>query len=211
MKVSFIIFLSFFLIFPFFIHLAFADEVISQIIISEENVPQGEVGGFRDPYYGISKNPSQLFDIRLSLEKNLLKINENLSIIITLQNFGNVTTLVNLTYFILNSDKKEIYKERDFVSVQTEKTVVKNFDNLHLGEGNYTFLLTTVYGKNVTDEFRQNFSVQKQAINLTIILSFITLILAIGAMIFIIIKNKKIQMKPITPEKKNNDNIKGQS
>jgi len=107
-----------------------------------------------------SKNPKQLFDIQLILEKTSLTPEDNLGISIKFENFGSIPTAVNLTYRILNDKQEIVYEENDSILVQTERILVKTFDNLVLDKGNYNFVLTTVYGENVTDEFRQTFEVK---------------------------------------------------
>ena len=108
----------------------------------------------------VSRNyAKQLFDIKLELDSAIIKNSNELSAVIRFESFGSVPTPVNLTYRILNSSGTEVYSEKGNVVVTTEQIVRKNFETLNLPDGKYTLILTTVYGDNVTDEFRQEFSV----------------------------------------------------
>jgi hypothetical protein len=103
--------------------------------------------------------PSKLFDIKLELESATISNASELSSVIRFESFGSVPTLVNLTYRILDSEDKEVYSEKGEVTVTTEQIVSNNFESLSLPAGQYTLILTTVYGENVTDDFRQEFSI----------------------------------------------------
>jgi len=104
--------------------------------------------------------PSQLFDIKLILEDYEVKNSNELTSIITFISFGNISTFVNLTYTISDSSEKRVYSEEENITVTTDQTIRKNFKKLNLSAGKYTLVLTTIYGENVTDEFRQEFSVK---------------------------------------------------
>jgi hypothetical protein len=103
--------------------------------------------------------PNQLFDIRLNLEKDFLNPEDDLVALTKFENFGSDSPLVSLTYQILDSNGTVIYWEKDFVIVQTERTITKTFSDLNLKRGNYRLKLTTLYNINVVDEFRQDFVV----------------------------------------------------
>ena len=109
-------------------------------------------------------SPSQLFDIRLDLDSIAIKTSNELNSLITFTSFGTVPTFVDLTYSILDSSGNEVYSEKGNVTVTTEQIVRKNFENLNLLNGKYTLILTTVYGDNVKDEFKQYFSVGETGI-----------------------------------------------
>jgi hypothetical protein len=104
----------------------------------------------------------QLFDIKLELEDSTIETSNKLSSIIKFENFGNVPTKVDLTYTILNRNGDKVYLDKGEVVVTIQETIRKNFENLNLADGKYNLVLTTVYGDNVTEEFRQEFSVGKQ-------------------------------------------------
>jgi hypothetical protein len=135
----------------------------------------------------------QLFDIKFELEDAVIKNSGELSSIIRFENFGNLSTLVNLTYRILNSSGTEVYFEKENVTIITEQIVIKNFKNLNLPEGKYTLILTTIYGNNILDEFRQDFEVKSAAKILKIpIWVWIALVLIVACIVgFVIYKLNK--------------------
>ena len=109
-----------------------------------------------------SKNPSKLFDIKLELDNQIVKYSNDLSSIIRFESFGSVPTLVNLTYRIFDSSGEEVYLEEGNITVTTEEIVRNNFEDLNLLDGEYILILTTTYGENITDDFRQEFSVESK-------------------------------------------------
>jgi len=112
----------------------------------------------------VCSTSSQLFDIKLELEDSTIENSNKLSSIIKFENFGNVPTKVDLTYRILNRNGDEVYLDKAEVVVTTQEIVRKNFENLNLADGKYNLVVATVYGANVTDEFRQEFNVGKDSI-----------------------------------------------
>ncbi len=103
---------------------------------------------------------NQLFDIKLTLEKDILITEDNLTALVKFENFGSDFPLVRLNYQILDDNGNVIHSERDFIIVQTERVVKKTFTNLNLKKGNYHLVLTTLYNINITDDFRQDFIVK---------------------------------------------------
>jgi hypothetical protein len=101
----------------------------------------------------------ELFDISFSLEERLISNANELIGIVTFESFGNVPTLVDLIYIILDEDGIEVYREIGDVTVTTEEVLRKTFKGLKLLNGKYTFVLGTLYGDGVSDEFRQEFEV----------------------------------------------------
>jgi len=130
---------------------------------------------------------SQLFDIKLELEDSTIETSNKLSSIIKFENFGNVPTKVDLTYKILNRNGDEVYLDKGEITVTTQETLRKNFENLNLAGGKYNLVLTTVYGANVTDEFRQEFTVGKQEFLQTVRDNWILPVFIAGIVIAIII------------------------
>jgi len=102
----------------------------------------------------------KLFDIVLSLQNALLGRSRDLISRLEFTSFGNVPTMVNLVYRIIDADNHEVYNETDEVIVETEQVVTRNFGNLNLADGKYTLIVTTVYSDNITDEFRQTFVIK---------------------------------------------------
>ena len=122
----------------------------------------------------------QLFDINMYLEKTVLKNSDDLTAVITFENFGDVEKKVNLNYSIFNSEEKRIYLEEGNVTVQTEKVLRKSFPGLNLPNGRYTFALETLYGENIYGRFEHDFDVKKNNLWLYIILGIIFLIIILA-------------------------------
>jgi len=154
-----------------------------------EGMPNGLIENLITPDNRANEknNPLKLFDIKLELEDiTLNKANELVSII-TFASFGNVPTPVDLTYSILDSSGAEVYSEKGSVTVTTEQIVRKNFESLNLPAGKYTLVLTTVYGNNVKDEFRQEFEVGKTGFLQSIKNNWIWFLVIVGAILALII------------------------
>jgi hypothetical protein len=132
----------------------------------------------------------KLFDIKFELEDAVIKNSSELSSIIGFENFGNLSTLVNLTYKILNSSGTEVYFEKGNITVITEEIVRKNFENLNLSEGKYTLILTTIYDNNILDEFRQSFEV-KEVIKIPAWVWIVLILVVVCIIVFIIYKLNK--------------------
>ncbi|MBI2451705.1 hypothetical protein HYV50_01340, partial [Candidatus Pacearchaeota archaeon] len=108
------------------------------------------------------KIPEELFDITLELESSAITNSNELATRIIFASFGTIPTHVDLTYVILDSTGNEVYREKGETIVETEAVLSKRFENLQLGDGRYSLILTTLYGDNVTDQFRQEFSVEEE-------------------------------------------------
>jgi hypothetical protein len=105
--------------------------------------------------------PAQLFDIKLELENSLLPDSTNLVAWVTFESFGREETPVDLKFIVLDSLGNELYSKTDNLTVFTERVVVEHFEDFKSGSGNYSLILRTSYGANVSDEFRQTFQVMK--------------------------------------------------
>lgn len=102
----------------------------------------------------------QLFDIALTIENAVLGASSELIARTQFTSFGTVPTLVNMVYRIEDAGGLEVFSENNEVTVETEQLVTKEFKNLEMKDGKYTLILSTTYGDNVTDEFRQAFEVK---------------------------------------------------
>lgn len=103
--------------------------------------------------------PEQLFDISFGLESlAVLEISE-LEAVIIFESFGSVPTPVNLTFIIFDEAGSEIYREMESIIVETENVIRKEFPDLVLSSGQYTFVLQTLYDVDVFDEFEEDFEV----------------------------------------------------
>lgn len=105
--------------------------------------------------------PEQLLDVKLELVERIIPHSRELTALINFENFGTEPVPVSLTYTILNEFGEEVYSERGYVIVYTEKAVIKRFDNLVLNPGQYKLVLRIEYGDNIIEEFKQNFEVKE--------------------------------------------------
>jgi hypothetical protein len=102
----------------------------------------------------------KLFDITSNIESAVVYKSSDLITRTQFTSFGNVPTLVNMVYRIKDASGKEVFTEKDEVTVETEQLVTKDFNNLKIKSGKYTLVLATTYGDNIQDEFRQAFEVK---------------------------------------------------
>lgn len=123
-------------------------ESTSTPVIAEGFVPIAEIARY-------------LFDISLSLQNSLLDKSSDLVAQVKFSNFGNVPTVVSTIYTITDSSGKEVFRQSESVSVETERVVTKEFKSFVVGSGKYILVLSTLYGDNVKDEFRQVFEVKE--------------------------------------------------
>ena len=128
----------------------------------------------------------KLFDIVLTIESALLNKSSDLVAKTQFTSFGTVPTLVNMVYRVENASGKEVFTDKSEVTVETEQLVTKRFENLSLGDGKYTLFLTTTYGDNVKDEFKQIFEVKKNVAKnkMTIWIMIVLILIAVGLVIF---------------------------
>ena len=110
----------------------------------------------------VGKSPYQLFDIRLELEESLITNKEKLVTRIIFESFGTEPTPVDIEFIFLDESGREVYREKDYIIVETERVLTKEFEGYIFEEGEYTFVLRTLYNVNVEDEFRKKFEVKKE-------------------------------------------------
>lgn len=103
--------------------------------------------------------PKQLLDITFEVVKNNISSANELTTLSTFISFGTEPAKVNLTYLIINENNFEVYRENDFVLVETEMYNRKNFAGLNLPYGNYKMILETIYGDDVRTSFEKSFVV----------------------------------------------------
>lgn len=107
--------------------------------------------------------PAQLFDIRLLVDSRNVSRVIDLVARITFESFGRVPTPVALTFTIIDSAGKEVWRSEDTVTVETEQVFVKRFfDVPALTAGNYTLRLHTLYNTVVEDEFEAPFTIAEE-------------------------------------------------
>jgi len=112
----------------------------------------------------VGKSLFQLFDIRLELEDTLIKTDEKLVSRVIFESFGTEPTPVDMEFIFLDESGKEVYSEKDFIIVETERVLTKEFDGAIFEGGKYTFVLKTIYNVDVEDEFRRKFEVKEEVI-----------------------------------------------
>lgn len=105
-------------------------------------------------------SPEQLFDITVTLDDSVLEESSDLTVRTRFESFGTVPTWVDLTFIVLDESGQEVYRTQDGITVETEFNYWKEFSGLKLVPGYYVMVVNTLYNDNVSDEFRQDFSVQ---------------------------------------------------
>jgi hypothetical protein len=106
----------------------------------------------------------QLFDIKMELENSVLDRSTDLRANISFASFGNMPTPINLLFKVLDEKSDTVYAEKDSITVETEKVLVKEFPNLEVLPGKYELVLSTNYNGDVNDDFRQSFEVKDNSI-----------------------------------------------
>ncbi len=101
----------------------------------------------------------QLFDISFTLENLTVLESSELTGLITFENFGLVSTPINLTFVVFDEAGNEVYREMEDVIIETENVMRKRFPKLELSDGKYTLILETLYDVDVFDEFKKDFEV----------------------------------------------------
>ena len=107
--------------------------------------------------------PGQLFDISLEIDDTTISDIKELVARVIFTSFGTEPTPVDLTFRILDEQGKEVYFEKDEITVETEEVLAKKFENLDLPDGKYTLKLTTLYNVDVEDEFTAEFTIGEEA------------------------------------------------
>ena len=135
----------------------------------------------------MSKNPKELFDIRMDLEDTSIKSSDELEVVVTYESFGSVPTLVNLTFEVFDSEGNLIYFRNDFIIVNVEEIRRYTFEDLDLVDGEYEFVLTTLYNIDFADKFRSKFIVGEKYKALDLLMNYwwiFILFVLIGVVLF---------------------------
>lgn len=144
----------------------------------------------------VGKSPGQLFDIKLELEDSLIKNTENLVARVIFESFGTEPTPVDMEFIFLDESGEEVYSERAYTIVETEKVLTKEFEGSRFEEGEYTFVLKTLYNVDVEDEFRRKFEVKEVVkYRLGLWISGIINVLLIGFIFLMLRKQEKVVKK----------------
>ena len=170
------------------------DLEIGKYVILSNTIYNGEIeDGFWKEFEirsKIGKSPGQLFDIKFELEDSLIKNTENLIARVIFESFGTEPTPVDIEFIFLDESGEEVYSERAYIIVETEKVLTKEFEGSRFGEGEYTFVLKTLYNVDVEDEFRRKFEVKEEVkYRLGFWISGIINVLLIG-LIFLMLKKQ---------------------
>lgn len=164
-------------------------------------VPEPTITPVPEPTTPPTMNEIELFDISLSIESALLNKSSDLVARTEFTSFGTVPTPVSMVYRIEDASGREVYNETDEATVETEQLVTKGFEKLDIGNGKYTLVLTTTYGDNVEDQFRQSFEVkgvmvrEKGTAVWYWIISILIVVGAGGYIIYRFIKRKKKKLE----------------
>ncbi|GMQ95339.1 MAG: hypothetical protein BMS9Abin13_452 [Patescibacteria group bacterium] len=122
----------------------------------------------------------QLLDIGLKLDDpSIVDIGE-LVARVAFTNSGETPIPVDILFTIVDEAGTSVYSEKYHVVVENEEVLTKNFE-IDLAPGEYTVLLTTLYGADILDEFRQDFEIKGE--KQLPLLNTRTLILLIGAVV----------------------------
>ena len=135
----------------------------------------------------VGKSINQLFDIKFELSDSSIR---------TTENFGTEPTPVDMEFIVLNEFGEEVYREKDYLIVETEKVFNKEFEGSRFEAGEYTFVLKTVYNVDVEDEFRRKFEVKEFVkYRLGLWISVIINVLFFSLVLFLLRKQEGINIK----------------
>ncbi len=134
---------------------------------------------------------TKLFDIIFTLQNALLNKSSSLVAMTQFTSFGTVPTSVLMKYQIVDSKNVPVYSSKESVTVETERLVTKKFENLNLPNGKYTLVLSTSYGNNVNDEFKQVFEVKGASTSWSVWIGLTLLFVGIFCLIFSIFVKRK--------------------
>ena len=102
----------------------------------------------------------ELFDVTVRLARETISSSKDLLAFITFENFGEGTSIADITYTIKNKKtNEEVYSGFDSIIVQTEEQIVKRFDFLDLPDGSYLLTTKILYGDDQTGSSEQDFEV----------------------------------------------------
>ena len=109
-----------------------------------------------------SSLPKDLFDITFEiLDKTISSIND-LSTKISFENFGSTKTDVTIKIKIYHNTL--VYEKSINLTIQTQEILIENFKDLNSSnfpDGSYKIVLTSYYGRGVTNNFEDSFTISK--------------------------------------------------
>jgi hypothetical protein len=136
----------------------------------------------------------ELFDVTVKISDKFIYDSKDLSAFIRFENFGEGPSPIEIIYSITNSSGNEVYKGVDFKVVQTEDSVVKDFDFLELPVGRYLLSTDIFYGDNQTAESEDYFEIMSEPILLNLINPMLFIFVVIGLFVITLI-GKKVFMR----------------
>lgn len=144
----------------------------------------------------VGKSPYQLFDIKLELEDSLITDKEKLVTRVIFESFGTEPTPVDIEFIFLDESGEEVYREKDYIIVETEKVLTKEFEGFRFEKGEYTLVLKTLYNVDVEDEFRRKFEVKKEEkYRLIAWSSWIIIVFLLGFIFFVLRRQRRVKIK----------------
>ena len=144
----------------------------------------------------VGKSPYQLFDIKIELEESLITDKEKLVTRVIFESFGTEPTPVDIEFIFLDESGEEIYREKDYIIVETEKVLTKEFKGSIFEEGEYTFVLRNLYNVDVEDEFRRKFEVKKEEkYRLIAWSSWVIIVFLLGFIFFVLRRQRRVKIK----------------
>jgi len=139
-------------------------------------------------YEQINKNvsaQSALFDINIELLPGSVVTKKDLSMKVTLLNFGKPGLVAaNISYMIYNDDGFLVFEEHETVPVETQVEYLKDLSVSKLSNGNYTLLVDLKYlGQKEPAVAAKDFMVYRQTGTTEIfIISFLAMLGTLGAL-----------------------------
>jgi len=140
------------------------EEVIEEVP-EEEPIPEEVTGEVPEEVIeevpeeeSIEEIPEELLDASIMLEENIISRSEDLTVRVFLESFGRKFVSARLIYIILDSEGNSIYSSFDESRVYTERVMTKRFEDLDLGEGEYTLNVNIEYA-GILEEFDQRFEI----------------------------------------------------
>jgi len=137
--------------------------LLGEIQTSLISISKKELDSTSSPQ-AVESAPSQLFDIRLELERSELKDPSQLATQVLFQSFGTVPTPVDMEFLIIDESGKIWSSWNDNTVVETEGLFTKRFPELELPIGAYTLHLNTRYAGSIVDSFHADFRIVRPAV-----------------------------------------------
>lgn len=108
------------------------------------------------------EKPKQLFDINFEIQDSLILNISDLTTMVTFENFGTETTMVEMTFVMQDEGKNQVYLEKHSIDVETVSLFIKKFEDIDLDFGKYTLFLRTLYNEDVEDIFVKEFEIRSK-------------------------------------------------